>query len=63
MVLVAFCVDGNAGEDAKVGTLRAGFITNVDEYDEVTVFAPESVTTTFASSGELEVSADVVWKV
>ena len=46
-----------------VGVVRAGLMTNVEEYPDVTVLVPESVTITFASSGLSDVSALTVWKV
>ena len=52
---------GSVGVGA-VGAVSAGSIVNV-EYSDETVFAPESVTTTFASSGLFDVSVEVVWNV
>ena len=46
-----------------IGVEIAGSTMNGAEYTEVTVFAPASVTITFASSGLLDVSADTVWNV
>ena len=58
-------VQGNVSADVGLidGVPKAGLILKVEEYPDVTVFVPESVTTTFASSGELAVSALTVWNV
>jgi len=53
---------GEVGVGAD-GATSAVLILNVLEYPDVTVFVPESVTTTFASSGLFDVSAEVVWNV
>ena len=58
------CPESIVGLDGLIdGVPKAEFILKVEEYPDVTVFVPESVTTTFASSGELAVSALTVWKV
>ena len=56
-------LEGSEGDDDKLGIPRAGFTIKVEEYPDETVFVPESVTTTFASSGLFDVSVEVVWKV
>jgi hypothetical protein len=56
-------LEGSEGDDDKLGIPSAGFIIKVEEYPDETVFVPESVTTTFASSGLFDVSVEVVWKV
>ena len=49
-------------EAVRAGVDKAGFMAKVLEYPDVTVFVPESVITTFASSGLLEASALTVGK-
>ena len=52
------------GLDGEIdGVDSAEFIMKFEEYPDVTVFVPESVNTTLASSGLFAVSALIVWKV
>ena len=58
------CPESIVGFEGEIiGVEIAGLTVNGAEYTEVTVFAPASVTITFASSGLFEVSALIVWKV